>query len=92
MKAPTRRDGRKPCTAPVDVRDDVKGVLVHLGFREIRPAETGAWTPTQAVGNQYGTTSETGIVRRKGKPTAQLVDAESGQTVAVARRSCSVES
>ena len=73
-----------------EVRDDVQGVLRYLGFNEIRRSETDAWTPTQAVDGRFGTTSETSIIHRKGKPTAQLVDAETGQTVAVARRSCPV--
>jgi hypothetical protein len=74
---------------PNAIRDDVQGVLAFMGFREIRPSETGTWTPTQAV-DRYGTTSETKIVHRKHEPVARLVDAETGETVAVARRSCPV--
>ena len=74
------------------IRDNVQGVLVHLGFNEIRTSETDAWTPTQAIDGRYGTTAETKIIHRKGKPVAQLVDAETGQRVAVARRSCKLES
>ena len=74
------------------IRDNVQGVLRHMGFNEIRTSETGTWTPTKAVGSRYGTTSETRIIHRKGKPVAQLVDAETGQRVAVARRSCKLES
>ena len=74
---------------PNAIRDDVQGTLRHLGFHEIRPSETAAWTPTETV-DRYGTTSETKIVHRKHEPVARLVDAETGETVATARRSCPV--
>lgn len=72
---------------PNAIRDDVQGTLRHMGFHEIRPSENGTWTPTETV-DRYGTTSETKIVHRKHEPTCRLVDAETGETVAVARRSC----
>jgi hypothetical protein len=76
---------------PNAIRDDVQGVLLFMGFREIRPSDAAAWTPTGAVDGRYGTTSETKIIHRKHKPVARLVDAETGETVAVARRSCPVQ-
>ena len=69
--------------------NDVKGVLLHLGYREIRP-RGGSWGPTAERGGRYGTTGDTHILRRPEKPTCRLVDPADGATVATARRSCSI--
>jgi hypothetical protein len=73
-----------------DIRDDVQGTLRHLGFCELRPTGGDEWAPLDRVNGQFGTTAETTIIHRKGEPTARLVDRESGETVATARRSCAV--
>jgi hypothetical protein len=73
---------------------DVQGILEHLGYREIRlegsaPDSDGApdWRPLSDVNGRFGTTDETHILTRKRKPTCRLVDAESGELVAMAKRS-----
>jgi phage terminase Nu1 subunit (DNA packaging protein) len=74
---------------------DVLGVLKHLGYGGIRPETTtpdvADWRPIKAVNGRFGTTDETHILTRKQKATCRLVDAETGQLVATARRSCLLE-
>lgn len=71
---------------------DVLGILEHLDYREIRPEEgtPGAadWRPIEDVNGRYGTTDDTDIVSRKERPTCRLVDRDTGQLVATARKSC----
>lgn len=70
---------------------DVRGILEFLGYREICPEDVGEWLPIKSVNGRYGTTDRTEIIRRKGAPTARLVDRETGELVAMARRSCSLQ-
>jgi len=78
---------------------DVLGILEHLGYRELRPeteqsaSAPGAtdWRPLSEVNGRFGTTDETHILTRKRKVTCRLVDAETGQLVATARKSCPLE-
>lgn len=67
---------------------DVLGVLQHLGYREIRPEDTGQWAPLSETNGRYGTTDDTDIISRKERPTCRLVDRDTGQLVATARKSC----
>lgn len=71
-----------------DIRDDVHGILEHLGYGEVRTAAGDVWQPLESVNGQYGTTSETKIIDHKGQPTCKLVDGESGEHVGTARLSC----
>lgn len=75
-----------------EIRDDVSGTLRFLGYGEVKPAETGEWKPLEAVKDKYGTTSETKIISRKNVPTCRLVDADTGERVATARKSEPVRS
>jgi len=74
---------------------DVLGTLEHLGYGEIRPETTAPdvadWRPIKEVDGRFGTTDETHILTRKRKATCRLVDVETGQLVATARKSCPVE-
>ena len=74
---------------------DVLGILEHLGYGEIRPENVGDWCPIEAGGEagngRFGTTDETSIISQKGEPTCRLVDRETGQLVATARKSCPLE-
>lgn len=70
-----------------EIRDDVAGTLRFLGYGEVKPEETGEWQPIEAVNGEYGTTSETKILSRKNVPTCRLVDRETGEQVATARKS-----
>ena len=74
---------------------DVLGILEHLGYREIRLEDTeqsaGEWRPLPEVNGRFGTTDETHILTRKRKPTCRLVDVETGELVAMARKSCPLE-
>ncbi len=70
-----------------EIRDDVKGILEYLEYGEIRPADGDQWQPLGSVNGEYGTTSETRIISRKNVPTCRLVDAETGEQVATARKS-----
>jgi len=74
---------------------DVQEILEHLGYGEIRPEGStpgaGDWRPVGAVNGRFGTTDETEIIRRKASPTARLVDSETGELVATARKSCSTD-
>ena len=71
---------------------DVLGILEHLGYREVRPEGSapgrGEWAPLSEANGCYGTTDDTDIISRKGRPTCRLVDRETGQQVATARKSC----
>jgi len=71
---------------------DLHEVLAHLGYREIRTADGGAWTPTTAECAPFeGETTETvRVLVWSGDPVAVLRDPETGETVAEARKSCSV--
>lgn len=83
---------------------DVPGVLKHLGYWELRPEDAASggspqedeagdgWRPIEDVNGRYGTTDETHVITRKRKPTCRLVDRESGQLVATARKSCAIGS
>lgn len=74
---------------------DVLGILEHLGYREVRQEggapDAGEWAPLSDVNGRYGTTDETDIISRKERPTCRLVDRETGQLVATARKSCPLE-
>ena len=74
---------------------DVLGILEHLGYRELRPEGSapgaGKWAPLSDVNGRYGTTDDTDIISRKRKATARLVDRDTGQLVATARKSCSID-
>lgn len=67
---------------------DVLGVLQHLGYGEIRPKDTGQWAPLSEVNGRYGTTEETHIISRKRLATCRLVDVQTDELVATARKSC----
>lgn len=73
---------------------DVQEILEFLGYGEIRleSAAPGApdWRPIEVVNGQFGTTDETKIISRKNRPTCRLVDRETGELVATARKSCPV--
>ena len=79
--------------------NDVVGILEHLGYGELRPessapgsrSEAGAWRPIEDAGGRYGTTDRTDIISRKNRPTCRLVDRETGELVATARKSCPIE-
>lgn len=64
--------------------NDVKGVLEHLGYDELRSAG-GDWRPLSEVNGQYGTTDETKIIRPDDGPI-RLVDRETGDEVGFARK------
>lgn len=74
---------------------DVLGILEHLGYGEIRLEDTeqsaGEWRPLPEVNGRFGTTDETHILTRKRKPACRLVDVETGELVAMARKSCPLE-
>jgi hypothetical protein len=74
---------------------DVLGILEHLGYRELRPEESapgaGDWRPIEDTGGRYGTTDSTDIISQKRKATARLVDRDTGQLVATARKSCPLQ-
>jgi len=75
--------------------NDVVGTLKHLGYRELRPEESAPgradWRPIEDVNGRFGTTDETHVISRKGRPTCRLVDPATGQLVATARKSCPIE-
>lgn len=65
---------------------DVKGVLDFLDYDQLRPAG-GEWQPLSEVNGQYGTTDETHLIRhRQEDGVMRLVDAETGEQVATARK------
>lgn len=74
---------------------DVLGILEHLGYREVRPEGSasgrGGWRPIEDANGRFGTTDETHVISRKGRPTCRLVDRDTGQLVATARKSCSID-
>jgi hypothetical protein len=70
-----------------DIRHDVHGTLRFLGYGEIRTADGGQWKSLEAVDGRFGTTDETEIVSRKNVPTCRLLDRETGEQVATARKS-----
>jgi len=71
---------------------DLLDVLRHMGYHEVRTAETGEWTPTAETNGQLdGETTDTlHVLVWSDSPTAVLQDTETGETVAEARLSCSV--
>jgi len=73
---------------------DVLGIE-HLGYGELRPEEGGPggpdWHPIEVADGRFGTTDETHIITRKRRATARLVDVETGELVATARKSCPLE-
>ena len=73
-----------------EIRDDVRGILLFLGFLEVREAG-GEWGLTADVGSAFGTTSETTILHRKHDATASLVDRQTAEVVGVVRRSCPLQ-
>ncbi len=74
-----------------DVRDDVAGTLRFMQYHEVRTVSGGEWEPLEAVDGRFGTTSETEVHVSKGRPTARLVDGDTGETVGTARLSCPME-
>ena len=78
---------------------DVLGILEHLGYGEIRPevaarseaVDAADWRPVSNVNGRYGTTDETHVITQKRKATCRLVDVETGELVATARKSCPFE-
>jgi hypothetical protein len=80
---------------PQPAMKGIQEILEHLGYGEIRleSAAPGApdWRPIEAAG-QLGTTDETKIISRKNSPTCRLVDRETGELVATARKSCPIGS
>jgi hypothetical protein len=73
---------------------DVLGILEHLGYRELHPEESapdqGDWRPIEDTGGRFAgvTTDDVDVITRKRKATARLVDRDTGQLVATARKSC----
>jgi len=80
---------------------DVLGILEHLGYGELRPEEgapergscAGDWRPIEDVNGRLDgvTTDDVDVISRKRKATARLVDRETGELVATARKSCRIE-
>jgi hypothetical protein len=73
-----------------DIGKDVEGVLLFLGFLELR-GKGGGWMVTEGAASAYGTTDETLILHRKHHATATLVDRGTGEVVGEARRSCPLQ-
>lgn len=69
---------------------DVADVLRFLGYRQIRTDAGGDWRPIGAARGRFGTTDRTDILTRKHAATARLVDRETGELVATARKSCPI--
>jgi hypothetical protein len=65
---------------------DVKDVLGFLGYDEIRPAG-GEWRPLSEVNGQLGTTDETDILDIDHEEGLRLVDRDTGDLLATARKS-----
>ena len=65
---------------------DVKGVLDFFGYDELRPAG-GQWRPLAEVNGQYGTTDETDILDIGHEGGLRLVDRDTGDLLATARKS-----
>lgn len=71
--------------------NDVKEVLEHMGFNELRDAETGEWKPLDAVNGHYGTTDDTQLILPATEENVcRLKDPETGEELATARQSESV--
>jgi len=83
--------------------NEVIPVLEKLGYGEIRLEESapngspqesedgGEWAPLSDMNGRFGTTDRTKIISRKNRPTCRLVDRETGELVATARKSCSTD-
>jgi hypothetical protein len=65
---------------------DVKGVLNHLGYDELRPAG-GEWRPLSEVNGRFGTTDDTDILDTGHEEGLRLRDRETGDLLATARKS-----
>ena len=63
----------------------VKGILRHLDYTEVRPRE-GDWTPLSELDDRYGTTGETDVIWDQDEKEVRLRDRETGEEVAIARR------
>lgn len=64
---------------------DVIDVLDFLGYDQLRPAG-GDWRPLSEVNGRYGSADETHLIRPQQDETMRLVDANSGEEVALARK------
>jgi hypothetical protein len=63
-------------------------VLRFLGFEEVRPVESGEWTPVSEVNGRLDGASTDDVhvlVHDRWAPPCRLVDPETGERVAVAR-------
>lgn len=69
--------------------NDTVGTLSRMGYGEVRFRGEG-WRPLSAVNGELGTTAETEIHVSKGRPTARLLNGETGERVGTARLSCPV--
>jgi len=65
---------------------DVKGVLDFLGYDEVRPPG-GDWCPLSQANGQCGTTDETNILDIDHEEGLRLVDRDTGDLLATARKS-----
>lgn len=64
--------------------NEVRGVLQDLGYEAIRPAG-GDWMELEECDEAYGTTDETHVIWHQDEREIELVDAETGEVIAVAR-------
>jgi hypothetical protein len=68
--------------------NDVKKTLDALGFGEVRLTDDSDWRPTADLNGEMGTTSQTRIrLPRAFEQHAHLLDAETDEVVALARKS-----
>ena len=65
---------------------DVKGVLNHLGYDELRPAG-GEWRPLSEVNGRFGTTDDTDVLDTGHEEGLRLRDRDTGDLLATARKS-----
>jgi predicted ATP-dependent serine protease len=65
---------------------DVKDVLGFLGYDELRPAG-GEWRPLSEVNGRFGTTDETDILDTGHEEGLRLVNRDTGDLLATARKS-----
>jgi hypothetical protein len=65
---------------------DVKGVLNHLGYDELRLAG-GEWRPLSEVNGRFGTTDDTDILDTGHEEGLRLRDRDTGDLLATARKS-----
>jgi len=68
---------------------DLAAVLRFLGFEEVRPVESGEWAPVSEVNGRLdgASTDEVHVlVHDRWTPPCRLVDPDSGERVAVARK------